>query len=785
MTRFCLIVALFFCCTWLQGQEGDTLMKFSHEGGFYESEINLEISGAADYFVYTRDGSVPSRRKGRKYRKPISFEKTGVIRVAAIVDGKVDTIYTRSYFIGFKSTFPVVSLVLDSNSLFHPDTGIYVKGSKALLDTLTHFYVDANYNKKWERHTNVEYYDSSGTLGFNQLCGIRIFGGTTRGYAEKAFRIIARPRYGTKKFYYELFPDKGRKRYKHVVIRASGNEFNRTRFKDILSTELIKDLQIDYQGNRPSVLFINGKFWGVYNLREKINVRMFEDLYGANRDSIDIIQGNTRVDAGSYDAYAEFKKYMVDHDMSVDSNYHHLTERMDLRNYINFRCTQFYISNPDSRGNIRFWRASNLDNKWRWILYDTDMGFGMTLRPEVNFLKYSISNKGEKWYNPKWSTFVIRQLLKNENFKTDLINQTAHLLNTNFHPDKVKYLIDSLENVFQPEMKRHHEYIKYGSYKKWQREVEKLRSFASARPDYLRKNFIEVFDLEGLYYLEIKGLDTSKATLFINENQVSTPNFSGLYFKGVDLPMRIRTYPGYKFIKWEGNQDNPFFAFLNPDSDTIILTPIVGDVADMSSHNHLIPTEFEIKRFNRTKGIKWIEIYNPTKDTIKISDWTWVDGKGVYSVSVKDEILPDSVFVILKNKKKFWNVFCKLPNATPIKRMSQRPYPYLGLYDNLGKLVFKFDVPVDTLDTLYRDHFELTYIKDTIQNISSWIINRIPENPGEISPAQFTKRVSHPVIIRVYNWGMIGGLLIAVGIIIIIFVITLKREDEEEEKNLS
>ncbi|MGY8809343.1 MAG: CotH kinase family protein, partial [Fidelibacterota bacterium] len=229
-------------------------------------------------------------------------------------------------------------------------------GPHAYYDTNLHVMLNSNYSKKSEREVYVEIFDSSGNRIVNQDAGIRIFGGMTIYYPEKSLRLIARKNYGESRFKANIF-NQGKKKYKQFILRHSGNDYRKTRFKDVLSTTLAAQSGLDVQAFVPSHLFVNSEYWGVYNIREKLNEYYIDNNYDCGTVGVDLLQAFKKVEEGTVDKYEELLNFIDNNKMKVDENYNHLSTLMDTRNFTNYWIYQMYFGNTDARGNIRFWRS--------------------------------------------------------------------------------------------------------------------------------------------------------------------------------------------------------------------------------------------------------------------------------------------------------------------------------------------------------------------------------------------------------------------------------------------
>ena len=264
MKQSCFLALLF--SFYFSYSQNDSVV-ISQSSGSYEA-FTLKASSSYGKLVYEVNGAEPNK-SSKEWKDSLVVDKSKVISFGLKINDKVVYKQTCFYLINFKTTFPVMSISTHESNLYDPRKGIYTRGTRAYQDS-TGYWKNANYNKKWERKSRIIYLDLNGEEVVNQNAGLRIFGGMTRNASEKSLRIIARQTYGEARFNYPFFKYRSNKKYKHLILRNSGNDAYKTRFKDVLSTQLSKNLDIDIQEFQPVNLFINGVFRGVYNLRERI-----------------------------------------------------------------------------------------------------------------------------------------------------------------------------------------------------------------------------------------------------------------------------------------------------------------------------------------------------------------------------------------------------------------------------------------------------------------------------------------------------------------------------------
>ncbi len=467
-------------------------IEFSAAGGFYEEVLELELyhslfTQAPAIIRYTTDGSEPDEYSP-VYKSKLIINRTMVIRARCFSDellpGKT---ITNSYIINPEHTLPVISLSTDPDNLWNYYHGIYVEGPNA-AEEFPH--KGANYWQKWEKPAHVEFFEADGTTGFSIDAGLRIFGAFSRGKPQKSLAIRVREKYGESTIIYPIFPERETNIFKSFVLRTSGQDAEYSRIRDSLMCTLAQEIGLDTQSYRPCVVYLNGEYWGHYNIRDKIDEYFLSFNYGLdNPDNVDMIQGNSIIMAGDYSDYSTFHTYVSGHDLSIPENYEYVKTQMDIYNYMDYQIAQMYFANLDN-GNIRFWKERSEEGRWRWILFDTDWGFFHT---ENNTIAFGLDPEGTG-YEKLFSNVIIRRLLGNDEFKNMFVNRFVELLNTTFSSEHVYELINHMATVIEFEM--YNQINRWGgSMEGWRRNVHVLKEFALNRPAIIYRHLITTFNL--------------------------------------------------------------------------------------------------------------------------------------------------------------------------------------------------------------------------------------------------------------------------------------------------
>jgi len=457
-------------------------MKFSHEPGIYEKTIELAmtIKNGEGEIHYTLDGKDPVW-ESPLYKESLQLDKSRVIK-ARVFSGENNfgPVLCGSWFIGIKHNLPVISLISDKDDLFDREKGILVKGNYAQKDFP---YLGANFWQDWEKKTRIEMYNTEGGREFSQTGGLKIFGAFSRGMDQKSLQVIFRRDYGESRLKYPLFPGYDRYSYKSIVLRTSGQDAFRTKIRDALTARLASAIGMDTQEYRPVVLYLNGRYWGLYNIREKMDkyTLAWKNRLG-NPDNIDLIQANRTVMDGDYDRYSTLLRFIRKNPLSKEENYKLIQTMINLDNYMDYLIVQTYVGNVDS-GNIRFWREKNDSALWEWIVFDTDYSYYKYKDDSISF-----------WFNPKgtgynnlFSTELTNSLLKNKQFRTAFRKRYKERLDGPLSAETVIAGVNDMTALIKDEMPAQVKRWQLNGGKSVEKQWEDIRKFARRRPIYIMR----------------------------------------------------------------------------------------------------------------------------------------------------------------------------------------------------------------------------------------------------------------------------------------------------------
>lgn len=717
--------------------EPDTLkppsLLFAPEGGIYVGGTTVQLSmshGDNARIYYTLDGSVPNSG-ARRYRDPIEVKDVAVIRAVAYVDGKRQETITHSYFCERAYTLPIVSIATNPENLWDYSTGIYVKGCCA--DTVEP-YVGANFWKDWEKWANVEMYEPDGKVCFNQTAGINIFGGFSRMLPQKSIAVFARDRYGNDRFEYPIFPEREIKKYKNFILRNSGGDFRRTHFRDALMTQLAKPTGIAIQAYRPAIVYLNGEYWGIQNLREKINEHYLKANYDVDKDNVDILRHNGVARHGTSRNYKKLLAYLRTHNLENDDYVKELRTFMDVDDFIAYNIAETYSDNRDAGGNIRYYRERKDSAKWRWVFYDLDLGLGNN-EPngyKRNTVKKFTSANGEAWPDPAWSTFIIRCLLKNENLQHQYINTFADHLNTAYKPERALNLIDQMKSALEDEM---HYHVKrwQTSYENWEYHIDIVREFVTKRPPYLRKYIMEKFDLKDTLNIQVNYPGKSICKMKFNSLKIKA-DYEGIYFSDVPVTVSVEPRHDYDFKGWKGRNETEMKITVIPTED-LLLEPIFEPKPLSAYKDSLIFNELSVFQVEEDTAEDWIELYNRSLNPISLKGWIFTDEDIEDGFLIEDDLViqPGDYVILSEEKEKYKGVY-NVDTVTVLGDFDfglSKEGEHLKLYDRDGFIVDSLSYAYDNWDTTAT--FSLVHPDSLTHTFDQWNLEK--PGPGAKSEA--------------------------------------------------
>lgn len=546
---------------------------FSVAAGRYTGtqQVTLSHTVAGTEIRYTTDGAEPLATS-TLYTQPVSISSTSTLKAKAFHSNYIASdAKTATYFINEHAfTLPIVSVSTKPAYLFDNIIGIYADGTNGIAGNCQN--TPMNWNQDWDRHAVFEYFLANGVKEFDQHIDIRIGGACSRNNPQKSLVIKARGKFGDNTIKYEMFSTKTNDSFGGFMLRNSGNDFWYTMFRDALLQQLpLGQMDIDYMAYQPSTVYLNGAYWGIMNIREKIDADYIESNYGIKKDDVDLLETGGNPIEGDAIAYNTFLNNLQQMDPSDPQTFQYIDQNIDVQEYINYLTAEIYYANTDWPGNnTKFWRQRSTNGKFRWILWDTDFGFGLysnnswPTHPTFNFATEQFN---QNWPNPAWSTLLIRLVLQTPEFRTRFIQTFTTAMGTTFKPERVNNMINEFQSRISSEIVYHSP--RWGhSLDNWNNSVQQMQNFASERNAFMWGHTATFFGLNGtLGNIKVTGTPALATGFDINGVYSDATETETPYFNGLAYTISAKPKPGYKFKEWKiTKQDATAIPLINQGS---------------------------------------------------------------------------------------------------------------------------------------------------------------------------------------------------------------------------
>ncbi len=363
--------------------------------------------------------------------------------------------HALTFFENYHSTLPVISLIINEDDLFDPLIGIMVLGKHSWQDK--GFYQkfwdrNANYKQRggsWNKKAYFQYFEG-GELKNQLICSAAISGNATRSFEQKSIKLKLNRAFSSEKFAYPFFGKKGLKKYNSLVIRNSGNDNKKTLFADLLMQSLAIDKKVLTQRGSPTNVFINGNYWGIYNLRERYDIYFIAKKEKVKEGEVTLLEG----------AHGELK----DGSEEVQKSYIHLIDsiynlrkitnqtvdeigkKINLKSLENYVFNETFFGNGDWLNNNAMWyKAKN--KKWKWLLNDLDYGLAYTGSENVNKNYFKVIDQ-----SPTITAKLYQTLMRNKKFKKEFKKRLKKNIEKMYSKERIEKKYNALKNQLEPDM---------------------------------------------------------------------------------------------------------------------------------------------------------------------------------------------------------------------------------------------------------------------------------------------------------------------------------------------
>lgn len=560
-------------------------VKFSVKAGFYSGSgssvmtqtVTITASSGTDNNIYyTTNGSMPTENSN-KYTEPLIISKTTVLRARCINPAALaGSVSTASYFVNEDDrTLMRISVIADSTYLWDSIVGMY-----------------QNSYKDKEIPASIEFFKPDGTLMTQVNAGINPGSLTSYTCPQKPLQIgLKGSVYGSDFIVAQIF-DKKAASYSKVRIRNSGDSWGTTMLGDgIVESMCSGQMENGASAYKPVIVYINGKYWGMMELREQFDEQYFTNNYNVDPTYLNDVRTTVlppapgfegwELGAGSWDEYNDLLTTAKSGSMNDSARYRSVTDRVNINSIIDYVAAEDFGANISWGHNIELWKVNG--TKWNWLLCDFDRAF-MYSKVALNLF----SNGGGGISGsiiPKDTLFS--KLVTNTQFKNWFVQRFAAHLNSTFSSARMNNLVDSLYNILKPEMPDQIERWKSAdgaiqSMEAWESEIDDMKKFMTERPANVFNHLKSQFDLSGFVKLSITD-DDSKGDIYINDVKMCSGTDSLTFFKNIPLKIRAVPKPGFTFAGWKDiSTDNEISLTLTADKSISAIFSI--------SERHILPS---------------------------------------------------------------------------------------------------------------------------------------------------------------------------------------------------
>lgn len=501
--------------------------------GFYSAPFSIAF-GNDDEIRCEKGGKVPTATSPLMVSE-LKIDTTTVLRCATFENGAVPgNVINRTYIFEDQPTVASVFITGDPLQMFHADSGLFK---------------NENFWGDKEIPVNIELLEAGQKVsGFNENAGLAISGNATRTWPKKSVEITFREKYGKNKLDYVLFPEfPDLKKFKSFKLRNNGNNYHFDYIRDMLASSITEGLGIDYQHGRASIVFYNGEYYGIHNIRESSNKNYYLAKYNLDGDQVDILNSSAESITGSPVDFIALTNFLLTKSMT-DEDVAAVNEQMDLNNFINYYAAEIFANNRDWPGNNRkVWRGSNPKTPWKWFMFDTDMAFDNTQSSLTGNIFEFVTAANSGWPNNPEFTQHLRMLLKNKNFKAAFINQIATILCMNFSAERVVARMEKLNGAIAAEVAR--------DQKRWSKNVStmtehegRIKTFATTRQDVVRSEMKEHFALGEM--VDVTIASSGNGNVQVHYLPLDKSSLKIKFFKGTPVTLTAVPKTGGIFVGW-------------------------------------------------------------------------------------------------------------------------------------------------------------------------------------------------------------------------------------------
>ncbi len=448
-------------------QDGVSVPTANLPSGLYAKSQKITLTGKGTIY-YTTDGSRPTTASS-VYTSPITVNDVTTIRTFCVDSSRKSAIGAYTYIVGKQHDLPVVTVSIAQSKLTGKKKGI-----------LNHI------EQTYEYECQVTLLED-GSEKFSVPCGFRLHGNGSRECPKQNFQLRFRSKYGVSKLQYKLFDNREFDEYNSLLLKGGSEDWDKAVMRDEVATLAAQENTALYtQAYKPVVLYLGDQYWGIYYLRERFSDDYVASHLNVSESSVDLLfTSGGYIQSGSNKDFSALKDYVTSHDMSQNKHYQYLCDRIDVNSLMDWYICRSFMGDKDL-ANIRRFRSTEGDGKWRWMYFDLDWAFVVTGDQPLSGIVND--RNGEP--------ILIQALLKNKQGKDAFLKRYAHLLKTTLNESYMNGIIDRIVTDIESEIPRDRARWER-SVSGWESQVQRLRDYVSGdgRTKQVLDNLQSFFDL--------------------------------------------------------------------------------------------------------------------------------------------------------------------------------------------------------------------------------------------------------------------------------------------------
>jgi gliding motility-associated-like protein len=578
--------------------------------GFYAGPqlVTITCSTPSTTIRYTTNGKTPTAAS-TLYAGPVNIATTKVLRAVAISSAPgvpSSFIESNTYFINSPHTVSVVSIFGDSTADLMAGTQFYPQ-------------------------TGIQYFDSSGTFRTEGYGATNKHGNDSWSYPQRGIDFVSYDQYGySDVLKHRFFNTKSRTDFQHIILKAAANDnypfecpaagspsawgdptlFDGAHIRDAYVQTVAQkaNMHLDIRTWAPCVMYVNGTYWGVYDLREKVDDKDYTKYYdNTTSDSLQFIKnwGGVWAAYGGTQAlndWTTMKNYITTNSMAVAANYNHVDSLFSIKSFVDYILINSYCVTSDwLNWNSEWWRGTNTSStkkKWRYALWDLDA----TFHHYINYTGIPNNNANASPCDPQGLTpsppdyggniDILNALMNNPTFKQYYVMRYFDLVNTGLSCTRMTQILDSMILQIAPEMPG--QVTRWGgSVPAWQQNVQDLRNFILQRCDSIVHQFDSCYNTTGPYLIKVNVDPPNSGTVDFNSMHLTSFLWSGVYPGSMSISLAEHAKPGFCFSHWSLKNNIPLPSNLD-SAITVMLLNTDSIVAHFDSC-HFTPPNVVVK----------------------------------------------------------------------------------------------------------------------------------------------------------------------------------------------